>query len=57
LRRSAERPHRCCFGLSGGEPHVLVAAALLLAGVVAAAGYLPAQRAARVAPLMALRYE
>jgi ABC-type antimicrobial peptide transport system permease subunit len=45
------------FGLSGTEPFVLTTAALVLGCVIAAAGYFPARRAARVAPMRALRYE
>jgi putative ABC transport system permease protein len=43
------------FGLTGHDPLVLVAAAAQLSVVVAAAGYLPARRAARLAPMEALR--
>ncbi len=45
------------YDLSGSEPAVLAAAALVLGGVIAAAGYFPARRAASVAPSRALRYE
>jgi len=45
------------FGLTGDDPAVLTAAAIVLACVVAVAGYLPARRAARVAPMEALRCE
>jgi predicted permease len=45
------------FGLSGAEPGVLAAAALVVACVVGAAAYLPARQAVRVAPMEALRYE
>ncbi|HZF30681.1 MAG TPA: ABC transporter permease [Gammaproteobacteria bacterium] len=45
------------YGLSGYDPGVLAAAVAVLGAVVAAAAYLPARRAARVAPMEALRHE
>ena len=45
------------FGLSGTDPVSLIAAVGILLGVALMAGYLPAQRAARVDPMVALRYE
>jgi predicted permease len=45
------------YDLSGYEPVVLVAAAAVLATVVFVAAYVPARRAARIAPMEALRYE
>jgi predicted permease len=45
------------FGLSGRDPVVVLAAALILAVVIAAASWLPAWRASRIAPIEALRYE
>jgi predicted permease len=45
------------YGMSGYDPVVLGAAVGVLAGVVLAAGYLPARRASGVAPMEALRYE
>jgi predicted permease len=45
------------FGLTGTDPLSLVTAVSVLSIVAAVAGYLPARRASRVDPLVALRYE
>jgi predicted permease len=45
------------FGLHGNDPFSLVAAVIVMLLIAALAGYLPAQRASRVDPMVALRYE
>ncbi|HTF37983.1 MAG TPA: ABC transporter permease [Blastocatellia bacterium] len=45
------------FGLAPTDPVTISFAVLLMIGVAALAGYIPARRAARVDPMIALRYE
>ena len=45
------------YGVSPNDPATLTAVALMLAAVAALAGYVPARRAMRVDPMVALRHE
>jgi ABC-type antimicrobial peptide transport system permease subunit len=45
------------FGLEANDAWTIAAAIALMAAVCLVAGYLPARRASRVDPMVALRYE
>jgi predicted permease len=45
------------FGLAPNDPQTIASAAAVMMAVAAVAGYLPAKRASRVDPMVALRYE
>jgi predicted permease len=49
--------HSFLFGLKSTDPLSLIAVILLLGVVAAVAGFIPARRAARINPMVALRYE
>ena len=48
---------RMLFGISPNDPVTLASVAFVLAAVAALAGYIPARRAMRVDPIVALRHE
>jgi putative ABC transport system permease protein len=45
------------FGISPADPATFLAAALLLITFAGTASYVPARRAAKIDPMVALRYE
>jgi ABC-type antimicrobial peptide transport system permease subunit len=45
------------YGIQPDDPWVAIATVALLTAVSAAAGFIPAHRASRIDPILALRYE
>jgi ABC-type antimicrobial peptide transport system permease subunit len=45
------------YGMTANDPVTIVGAAAILGAVALLAGYIPARRATRVNPVLALRYE
>ena len=57
IRVGREARVRAVHGVSPRDPSTLVLVAAILAAVALAACYIPARRATRIDPMIALRYE
>jgi len=56
-RLASSRISSLLFGLQSTDPITIAAATMVLALIAAGAGYIPARRASRVDPMVALRTE
>jgi putative ABC transport system permease protein len=57
IRSNVPRWNRLSYGITPTDPATLLTVALVLAGVAMVATYLPARRATRLDPMVALRAE
>ena len=57
VRMSSRLASSLLFGITATDPTTIMASTLLLVGAAILSGYLPARRAAKVDPMVALRYE